>query len=50
MKVERIFDEQSNIKIEEILDALLTELVDTYIEEQYNSINHTTSSNKGDVI
>lgn len=50
MKIERIFNEESNIKIEELLDVLLGEFIDTYIDEYYNASNHTTSSEKGDVL
>lgn len=50
MKVETISNEESNIKVEEILNALLTELIDACIDKHYNTSNHTTSSKKGDVV
>lgn len=49
MKIERIFNEESNVKFEEILNSLLAELIDTCIEDYYNASNHTTSFEKGDV-
>lgn len=49
MNIERVFNEESNIKIEEILDAVLVEFIDTFFDEYYNASNHTTSSAEGDV-
>lgn len=51
MKIERIFDSNSDILLESIIDSLIKEKIDKEIDKLYSTtMNHTTSSMEGDVI
>lgn len=50
MKIERIFDSNSEILLKGIINSLIKDTIDKEINKLYStSINHTTSSSKGDV-
>lgn len=52
MKIERVFNNDSKIKFIDIINSLIDENIDKFIEEYYNSkqVNFTTScSEEGDV-
>ena len=48
MKIERIFNEESSITLEDILQSILNEKIDSLIKEFYdnNKVNSTDSSDK----
>ena len=48
MTIERIFNENSNINFIDIINSLIAENIDNYIEEHYNSkkVNFATSYNE----
>jgi len=52
MTIERVFNENSNVNLIDIINSLIAENIDNCIEEYYNSkqVNFTTSHNeKGDI-
>lgn len=51
MKIERIFEIEDCVSLQEILVSLYNEKIDKTIESLYSTTkdNHTTSSQKGDV-
>lgn len=51
MKIERIFEKNSTVNLEDIINSLFVEKIDKHIKAIYstNKDNHSTSS-KGDVI
>lgn len=48
MKIERIFNKESSITLEDILQSILNEKIDSLIKEFYdnNKVNSTDSSDK----
>ncbi len=53
MTIERVFNENSNINLIDIINSLIAENIDNFIEDYYNSkqVNFTTSHNEeeGDI-
>lgn len=51
MKIERIFEVENAISLQEVLESLYAEKIDKAIELLYSTTkdNYTTSSQKGDV-
>lgn len=51
MKIERIYDAEASITLEGIINSLVQGEIDKVLNNLYSTnINHTTSSEKGDVI
>ncbi|MCB2298888.1 hypothetical protein [Clostridium tagluense] len=54
MTIERVFNENSNIRLIDIINSLIAENIDSYIEEYYNlkQVNFTTShvDYKGEIL
>lgn len=50
MNIERYFNNQTNLTLQEIIQSLLEEKIDTLIDEYYyqDKVNTTTSPEKGE--
>lgn len=49
MKIERVFNPKSELKLEDIVNSLINENIDKYIDKYYNSdkVSFTASHEKG---
>lgn len=53
MKIERIFNNQSPVNLEDIFQSILNEKIDTIVKEFYantSKVNSTDSSRKGEEV
>lgn len=52
MKIERIFAENNELKLEDIVKSIIKKTIDKKISIYYSNLkeNHATSSKKGDVV
>ena len=46
MFIERVFENNSPLKIEDIVNSLIKERIDNKVKEYYSTLNHTTSFEK----
>lgn len=52
MTIERVFNTDSNLKLIDIVNSLITENIDNYIDEYYNSkkVDFATSCEEGEFL